>query len=127
MSVDPITAGIDLVKSAIDRIWPDASESERTRIAAILSLSQGQMATNTVEAQHRSIFVAGWRPGLGWVCVFSLAYTYLFYPTLLWAAAIWTPELKPPILPTQDNLFELLLGMLGLAGMRSFERVKGKA
>lgn len=125
MALDPLTAGLDLAKTAIDKIWPDAGETERAKMAAILAVTQGQLAVNTAEAANPSVFTSGWRPAIGWTCACALFYTYLLYPLLTWGLAIWAPSLSAPKLVTQDILFELLFGMLGLAGMRSFEKVKG--
>lgn len=125
MAVDPITAAIDLVKTGVDKIWPDAGEAERNRIQTIVTLTLAQMEVNKVEAANPSVFVAGWRPFIGWVCGTALAYTYLVYPVALWAAAYWFPETKPPQLVNDGNLFELMFGMLGLGAMRTFEKTKG--
>ena len=127
MSADPITAVADLAGTVINKIWPDKTEAERAQLAAAVAIVQGQLAVNQVEAASPSVFVAGWRPAIGWVCGGALAYTYLLYPILMWAAAIWWPNLSPPKLGNDGMLYELLLGMLGLGGLRTFEKVKGVA
>ncbi len=127
MALDPITAGIGLAETVIAKIWPDKSEQERAQLAATLALVQGQLDINKAEAGSGSVFVGGWRPFLGWICGFALAYTYIGYPFLLWAGAVWFPEIKPPVLGNDGMLYELLFGMLGLGAMRSFEKVKGVA
>lgn len=81
---------------------------------------------NKIEAAHRSVFVAGWRPAVGWICAAAVAYAYLGHPLLHWAAALWSPGLAPPAIHT-DSLFELVLAMLGMAGLRSFEKAAGRA
>lgn len=127
MSADPITAVADLAGTVIDKIWPDKTEAERAQLAAAVAIVQGQLQVNQAEAASPSVFVAGWRPAIGWVCGGALAYTYLLYPILMWAAAIWWPNLSPPKLGNDGMLYELLLGMLGLGGLRTFEKVKGVA
>lgn len=127
MSADPITAVADLAGTVIDKIWPDKTEAERAELAAAVAIVQGQLQVNQAEAASPSVFVAGWRPAIGWVCGGALAYTYLLYPILMWAAAIWWPNLSPPKLGNDGMLYELLLGMLGLGGLRTFEKVKGVA
>ena len=117
----------DLANNVINKIWPDKSEEEKQKLAAAVALVQGQLEVNKAEASNPSIFVAGWRPAIGWVCGAALCYTYLLYPLLMWAAAIWFPSLKPPLLGNGDMLYELLFGMLGLGAMRTFETVKGVA
>lgn len=80
---------------------------------------------NKIEAAHRSVFVAGWRPAVGWICALGVGWAYLGHPVFLWAAALWSPGLKPPEIHT-DSLFELVFAMLGMAGLRSFEKTKGR-
>jgi hypothetical protein len=127
MALDPVTAGLDLVNTTINKIWPDKSEQEKQQLAAAVSLVQGQLNVNIEEAKSASIFVSGWRPFIGWVCGSALAYTYLGYPLLIWAASIWKPELTVPKLGNDGMLYELLFGMLGMGGLRTFEKVKGVA
>lgn len=127
MALDPISAGIDLVKTAVDKIWPDAGEADRRKIETIVTLTTAQLAVNQAEASNASVFVAGWRPFIGWICGASLAYTYIGYPVLLWAGALWFPQISPPSLMNDDMLLELVLGMLGLGGLRTFEKLKGVA
>lgn len=122
-----IGAVADLARSVIDKLFPDKSEQDRQQLALALTAIQGQLSTNQAEAASASVFVAGWRPFIGWVCGSALAYTYIGYPFLLWAGALWFPEVKPPVLGNDGMLYELLLGMLGLGGLRTFEKVKGVA
>lgn len=96
-------------------------------------LLAGQQEINKVEAASSSVFVAGWRPAVGWVCVAALCYQFLFYPALVWAwaamqAAGWVPvELSnPPMLET-DSLYVVLFGMLGIGSMRTLEKTRGVA
>ena len=88
-------------------------------------LAKGQLAVNAEEAKHRSIFVAGWRPFIGWACGISLFVHFLLFPT----ADVVTAYLgyKPVPYPAfdMDSLMTILLGILGLGGMRSFEKFKG--
>lgn len=122
---DPVTAGISLIDDVIGKVWPDKTEQEKAQMAAALALVQGQMEINKTEAASSSVFTSGWRPAIGWVCGGALAYTYLIYPLLVWAGVIWFPNIKPPVLGNDGMLYELLLGMLGMSGLRTFEKVKG--
>lgn len=132
--MDPITAALGLGSKLIERFFPDPAQADAAKLE-LLRLQQsgelaqitGQLEVNKTEAASSSLFVAGWRPAVGWVCAMALAYTYLLYPLLLWAAAVWWPAGKPPALGTDGMLFELLLGMLGLGGLRTFEKLKGVA
>ena len=117
----------DLVKVAVNKIWPDKTEQEKAELAAAVSVIQGQLEVNKAEATSNSMFVAGWRPFIGWICGSALGYTYIGYPTLMWAQAIWFPSISPPVLGIDNMLYELLFGMLGMAGFRTFEKIKGVA
>ena len=88
-------------------------------------LAKGQLEINKAEAQHRSLFVAGWRPFVGWTCGVALAYHFVIAPLVLFAAAIAGAQI--PELPTFDmeSLLTVLMGMLGLGGLRTFEKFKG--
>ena len=81
-----------------------------------------QSEINKVEAQHRTIFVAGWRPFIGWVCGFALAYNFVLRDLLIWFVG---PEQVPPALQ-MEHLMTVLVGMLGLGGMRTFEKLKDR-
>jgi len=124
-----------IIGPLIDRI-PDANERARAReqieaqmLAAMTSLVQGQLEINKTEAQHKSIFVAGWRPFIGWVCGIALAYNFILQPLLLYAAWV-VPEgavlADAPQLDTGE-LMTVLLGMLGLGGLRTYEKRLGVA
>ena len=84
-----------------------------------------QVEVNKQEAQHRSIFVAGWRPFVGWVCGIALAYHFVLAPIILFSVSITGVQI--PELPSfnMETLTTVLLGMLGLGGLRSFEKYKG--
>ena len=81
---------------------------------------QGEI--NKIEAQHRTIFVAGWRPFIGWVCGVALAYNFVLRDLLIWFIG---PEQVPPALQ-MEHLMTVLIGMLGLGGMRTFEKFNDK-
>lgn len=83
----------------------------------------GQQEINKQESQHRSIFVAGWRPFIGWVCGFSLLFEFILRPFIVWLSVIYFPD--SPIIPSiSDVLLELVFAMLGLGGLRTFEKYK---
>ena len=81
-----------------------------------------QTKINELEAQHRTVFVAGWRPFIGWVCGVALAYNFVIRDLFIWAIK---PETVPPALQ-MEHLMTVLLGMLGLGGLRTFEKIKDK-
>ena len=86
-----------------------------------------QVELNKVEAGHRSVFVAGWRPFIGWVCGFAFAYHYILQPFLVFAILALGYEL--PELPAfeMEALQKVMMGMLGLGTLRTFEKMQGKA
>ena len=91
---------------------------------AIHSANLAQLEVNKSEAAHKSIFVAGWRPFVGWVCGVSLAYHFILAPILQFGFALSGMEQE---LPEFDfsQLSTVLMGMLGLGGLRTFEKMKG--
>ena len=116
----------------IDKFVPDPDAANKLKSEmqnAIADNNMAQMEVNKVEAAHRSIFVAGWRPAVGWVLASSIAFMYLIKPiatTILFgfgmaeeAKLIQSIELDTGILMT------LLGSMLGIGGMRSFDKIKG--
>ena len=90
----------------------------------IVSLDLAQAQTNLEQAKHPSIFVAGARPAIMWICAFGLGWQFVFQPICLWALAIWANDIVLPMIPT-EGLMTLTLSLLGLGGMRSFEKTKG--
>ena len=139
MSFDPVSAIFDLGKSAIERIWPDPiKRAEEVRkleemrqtgdlaqLNAHVQLMLGQLEVNKAEAQHKSIFVAGWRPAVGWVCVSVLAFNYVGVYLMEFAVAFMD---APPAVPARFDMSELwpiLLGMLGIGTMRSVDKKNG--
>lgn len=90
-------------------------------------LAKGQLDINKEEAKHRSIFVSGWRPSVGWVCSIAMAYHFVLQPLIVFGVTI--AGVAIPELPKFDmnSLMTVLMGMLGLGGLRTFEKTKGLA
>lgn len=88
-------------------------------------LAKGQLEINKAEAQHRSIFVAGWRPFLGWILASAMGWHFIFAPVTMFVCAYLGVDI--PELPVfdMDSLMTVLLGMLGLGGLRTAEKIKG--
>ena len=138
MSFDPISALFDLGKSAIDKIWPDPikraeevrkleemrQKGDLAQLDAQVKLLVGQLEINKQEAQHKSIFVAGWRPFVGWCCGFALAYAAIIEPLMRFIAKMYGYDGEFPIVDTTITM-QVLLGMLGLGVMRTREKEKG--
>lgn len=86
---------------------------------------KAQLAVNAIEAQHRSLFVAGWRPFTGWTCGIALAYQYILHPIMAWIVVL---SMEAPVYPPEIDLavmMPVLLGMLGLGGLRTMEKSNG--
>lgn len=113
---------IDKVADNVDRFTLDKEEKANL----IAEINKAQLEVNKVEAGHTSKFVSGWRPFTGWVCSIALGYHYILQPLLAFILYSFGNEV---VLPTFDmtTLTTVLLGMLGLGGMRSFEKVKRSA
>lgn len=124
MALDPLTAGMDLAQTVVSRIWPDKSQQEQQQLAAVLTMVQGQMAINQAEASNESTFVAGWRPFIGWACGMACVWNWMGLPIAKLGLAL----AGHPITLSPADLSEMmpvLMGMLGLGGLHTFERVKG--
>ena len=122
---------VEIGARLLDKIIPDKdarakAQFELMRVAqdADLQLALGQLKVNEAEAGHPSIFVAGWRPFIAWCCGLGLAYNFVIYPLLLWAVAVSGAQITPPPL-FGENLMELVMGMLGLGALRTYEKWKG--
>lgn len=121
--------GIKAIGNIVDEVFTSEDERNQAKISIQkieARLKEKQMDINAVEAGHRSIFIAGWRPALGWISALSVGYVYLFQPFIVMVLKIAGSDIE---LPTLDlsQLMPLILGMLGLGGLRSFEKAKGVA
>ena len=125
--INPISG---IVNKVLDLI-PDpnarakaAAEYQRAMLDAAVKSEADQREINKTEAASSSVFVAGWRPAIGWVCASALAFQYLIRPFWVWTLALWWPE--SPVPPGLDGmLWELMFGMLGMGGLRSLDKLKG--
>jgi|TARA_R100000908_G_scaffold60178_1_gene37337 hypothetical protein len=120
------------VTGLLDKFIPDADEKAKLahEIATMASkqaheANMGQLEINKMEAQHRSVFIAGWRPFLGWGLSFAMIWHFVIVPMITFGFAY--SGVVPPELPEFDmeSLMTVLLGMLGLGGLRTFEKAKG--
>ena len=133
MSLDPISAALDLGNTLINKVFPDPAQADAAKLELLKLQQSGELVTMTAqtdinkeEAKSASIFVSGWRPCVGWVCALALAYQYLLKPLLTWL--LMTLGYNIAIMPgLDDNLWQLLMGMLGMGGLRTFEKIQGVA
>ena len=121
-NLDIVGKLIDKVTDNVDRFTFDKEEKAKL----ITEINKAQLEVNKVEAGHTSKFVSGWRPFTGWICATALGYHFILQPLLTFLLYTFGNEI---VLPTFDmtTLTTVLLGMLGLGGMRSFEKVKKSA
>jgi hypothetical protein len=127
---DAIIAGSKLVDDVVTRIWPDATEIEKAKLAQAAqeinnqyALVIGQLDINKVEAASPNWFVAGGRPAAIWVGVLSLLYSGIGVSFLSWIALCFGLPVLPPFTDSTANA--ILMGLLGLGGMRTAEKLKG--
>lgn len=122
---DAIAAGL----SILDKFIPDPAAKAKAAAELRDSLQKwdtSQMEVNKQEAASSSVFVSGWRPAIGWVCAGALFYQYLLVPLLTWATAAVGFNLPTP--PSLDgSLWELMFGLLGMGGLRTYEKIAGVA
>jgi hypothetical protein len=123
---------LELGGGIINRLFPDPSEKARAELELLKMTQEGdlkqilaQLDINAKEAAHPSMFVAGWRPGAGWAGVAGLVYASIGQPLLTWLATAKGWPTPPPV--DTDLLLYVLGGMLGLGGLRSYEKVKSVA
>jgi len=128
-----LTAILPNVLGIVDKIVPDKASAELAKqkiemelISAANEINRLQAETNKVEAGHRSIWVAGWRPFIGWSAGVGVCYFFCLQPLIQWGVAISGSTIALPTFP-EEALFEMVFALLGMAGLRSFEKIKGVA
>lgn len=87
-------------------------------------LAKGQLEVNKVEAAHKSLFVAGWRPAIGWICGLGMASNFILIPMANFVLALTGSAIVVPLLDTGE-MMPVLMGMLGLGAMRTYEKKQG--
>ena len=138
--MDPITILMGIGSKVIDRLWPDPAErdaaklellkmqqsGELAQLAADTSLMVEQIKVNATEAQNPSVFVSGWRPAIGWICGAACGWNWIGLPI----AKLGMEIAGHPITLAPADLTEMLpvlMGMLGLGGLRTIEKLNGRA
>jgi len=118
---------IKAVGNIIDDLHTSDEERQQAKATVLkieAELRKRQMDVNLVEAKHRSVFVAGWRPCIGWICALALFWSFILAPTLNWYIAFAQLEISLPNI-SLNELYPVILGMLGLGFARSYEKAKG--
>ena len=140
--MNPLLLGplFEIGKGLIDRLFPDPAAAQAAKIelfkmqqngelaqlASDTDLAKAQIGVNAVEAANGNVFVAGWRPFIGWTCGAAFAYKFVLAPAMLFALTAYGHPIELPVLDISD-LLPVLLGMLGLGALRTIEKVKGVA
>lgn len=131
MALDPVTAILNVGNSLIDRLLPNKEENDKAKAALLqmqiqgdLNAILGQIEVDKTEAASQSLFVAGWRPAVGWCCAAALTYQFLVSPLGTWVAALSGHPVAAPSLDL-GSLMTLLLGMLGMGALRSYDKTQG--
>ncbi len=128
---------IDPISRLLDKIIPDPEARAKAQLELLrserefnlkelelaLTSDSAQSAVNQEEAKNASLFVSGWRPFIGWVCGTAFAYHYVLQPLLIFALAVQGRKIDLPAFP-METLLTVLLGMLGLGGMRTYEKIR---
>lgn len=127
MDITGVGAVSDLVKDIVNKIWPDKTEAERGQLAMAMTIVQGQIDTNKIEAGSEGILKGGWRPMIGWVCGCSCAWNWIGLSICKTVAVFLSkPEVAAQLVPANiSEMLPILVSMLGLGMYRSVEKVKG--
>ena len=133
MALDPISAALDIGGKLIDRLWPDPTQRDAAKLELLKMQLDGELAgmtaqtsINQVEAANNSVFVAGWRPFIGWVCGAAFAYKFVLAPAVAFGLQVAGHAVDLPVLDFTE-MSTVLLGMLGIGGLRTLEKIKGVA
>jgi hypothetical protein len=128
--IKAVSSPISAVGNILDNLF--TSEDEKLSRAEVMARIQqqpklAQTEINKIEAQHRSLFVSGWRPFIGWVCGINLAYLVCIRDWLVWITTAFHLDMTVPPPVGMDITVELVVALLGLGGLRTFEKIQGRA
>lgn len=120
---DAIAAGLKVLDKFVPD--PEAKAKAEAELRAILfQWDSKQAEVNAAEAANPNLFVSGWRPAIGWACAYAFIFIYTVAPTITWIASFWGKTISMPQFMTSD-LMSLTFALLGLGGLRTFEKMKG--
>ena len=134
MALDPISAALDIGGKLIDRLWPDPTQAAAAKLELFKMQQEGDLAVmvaqtdiNKIEAGSTNLFVSGWRPFVGWCCGAAFLYAAILEPLARFIAKVFfTYGGEFPIIDTTLTM-QILLGLLGMAGLRSWDKKNGVA
>lgn len=122
--VGPVTGLLDKFIEDKDKKNAIAFELSTMAERHAQELAKGQLEVNKVEAAHKNMFVAGWRPAVGWVCVAGMAGNFILIPFANFTLALSNSDIIIPLIALSE-MMPVLMGMLGLGAMRTVEKTKG--
>lgn len=134
MPFDPLTAILNIGSTLIDRLIPDKTQAAAAKaqmlqmqLAGDLEAMKGQLAINQVEAASQSVFVAGWRPFVGWACGSAFVYAFIVQPLVQTILVVCHSTFDPAKLPALNltEMLPVLFAMLGMGAMRSYDKSQG--
>jgi hypothetical protein len=123
-----IDDAIGAALKVLDKFVPDPAAKQQAEADLRSSLQQwdqNQTEINKVEAGNDNLFVSGWRPAIGWILAAALLYTYILVPFTVWTFAFVLGQPVPKFPVLDDNLWELMFCLLGMGGLRTYEKFKG--
>ena len=133
MALDPVSAVLEVGGKLIDRLWPDPVQTTNAKLELVkmqqagdLQVMVGQMSVNAEEAKSASVFTSGWRPFIGWVCGTACAWNWVGISVLNSVTTVFGYNVVLKMTDISDML-PILLGMLGLGGLRTLEKINGVA
>jgi hypothetical protein len=134
MSLDPISAALEIGNTIITRLFPDPTEAAKAKLELLKMQQDGDLAImtaqtdiNKIEAGSSNLFVAGWRPFVGWCCGLAFLYATILEPFARFISkVIFSYSGDFPIIDTTLTM-QILLGLLGMAGLRSWDKKNGTA
>lgn len=126
MSLPPVL--FPLISTIIDKIFPNAEDAQKAQ-AELIKLAQEadfkQMEINQAQATNDNVFISGARPCIMWICGLIFGYNYLLQPLLIFILTLFDKQITALPVFKIDEILPVLLGMLGLGGLRTFEKIKG--
>lgn len=126
------TSDEERLRAEIDKKQIEA-DVEKARLLTAARTNEAIQRVNEMEAQHASVFVAGWRPAVGWIAAAGLGFNFILQPLLVWGWSLlqargFVPAgSAPPDALDISDLIMLLMGMLGMGGLRTYEKTRGVA
>lgn len=128
MALDPLTGAFELGGKVLDKLFPDPEKRQEAQLRLVELQQSGELAqisVNQEEARHENLFVAGWRPFVGWVCGIAFCYHLIIQPLIAFFALLYGHDVKYPVFD-ERLLADTLYGLLGIGSLRTVEKMATK-